>query len=199
MSSATAILSTTRPTAGARERILATAYVLFSRHGIASVGIDTIIAQAGVAKMSLYRHFKSKEELALAFLQQRELRWTHQWLEAEILTKGATPADRLLAIFDVFDQWFQKPDFEGCSFINVLLESAPDSPVHQAAAGHLADIRTIIAGQARAAGLAELERFAQTWHFLMKGCIVSANEGNRQAAQQAKQAAAILLENWPRG
>ena len=147
--------------------------------------------------MSLYRHFKSKEELVLTFLQQRELRWTHQWLETEVMTKATTPTDRLLAIFDVFDEWFQKPDFEGCSFINILLESAPESSIRQAAAAHLADIRTIIAGQAQEAGLADLERFAQTWHFLMKGCIVSATEGNRQAAQQAKQAAVILLENWP--
>ena len=198
MKSTASTVSTNRSPVGPRERILATAYDLFSRHAIATVGIDTIIAQSGAAKMSLYRHFKSKEALVLAFLQQRELRWTHQWLEAEVLTRATTPADRLLAIFDVFDQWFQTPDFEGCSFINVLLESAPESSVHQAAAAHLAEIRTIVAGLAQEAGLAEVERFAQTWHFLMKGCIVSANEGNRQAAQQAKQAATILLEHWPR-
>jgi AcrR family transcriptional regulator len=189
---------TTHPAVGARQRILHAAYELFSQRGIRAVGIDTIIARSGVAKMSLYKHFKSKEELVLAFLRQRESLWTHQWLEAEIMATGETPTGRLLAIFDVFNEWFQKPDFEGCSFINILLESTPNGAIHQAAVTHLAEIRKIIIGQAHEAGLADLERFTQTWHFLMKGCIVSANEGNREAARQARAAGAILLEHWPR-
>lgn len=183
---------------GARERILNAAYELFSQHGIRAVGIDTIIAKSGVAKMSLYKHFRSKEELVLVYLKMREALWTRQWLEAEIMETGTTPAERLLAIFDVFNGWFQKPDFEGCSFINVLLESEPNSPVHQAAAEQLASIRKILWGQAVEEGLAEPEKFAHTWHFLMKGCIVAANEGNRQAAKQAQEAAAVILKNWPR-
>lgn len=190
--------NTTRRDRGARARILNTAYELFSQHGIGATGIDTIIAKSSVAKTTLYRHFKSKEELVLAFLDLRETIWTRQWLESGIVSGGETPADHLLAIFDIFNEWFQRPDFEGCSFINVLLESVPNSPVHQSAAAHLAKIRVIIAKQADEAGLAETERFAATWTFLMKGCIVAANEGNRQAALQAKQAAAVLLANWPR-
>src|SRR5690242_7237815 len=93
-------LKTAPPAMGARDRILDTAYTLFSQHGIRAVGIDTIIARSGVAKMSLYKHFKSKEELVLAFLRMREARWTHQWLEAEIMATGKTPAGRLVAIFD---------------------------------------------------------------------------------------------------
>jgi hypothetical protein len=131
-------------------------------------------------------------------LRRREALWTHQWLETEMLARAATPAERLLAIFDVFDRWFQQADFEGCAFINVLLESVPNSAVRAAAATHLAHIRGLIGEQALAAGLAEVERFSHTWHFLMKGCIVSANEGNREAAQQARAAAAIILQNWPR-
>lgn len=183
---------------GARERILNAAYELFSQRGIGAVGIDAIIARSGVAKMTLYRHFHSKEELVLAFLRQREAVWTHQWLETEMLAMAATPAERLLAIFDVFDRWFQQADYEGCAFISVLLETEARSPVRAAAASHLAHIRDIIADQARAAGLDEVERFAHTWHFLMKGCIVSANEGNRAAARQARTAAAIVLQSWPR-
>lgn len=182
----------------ARERILSAAYNLFSQRGIGAVGIDTIIARSGVAKMTLYRHFRSKEELVLAFLNQREALWTHEWLEAEIMKRASTPTGRLLAIFDVFDGWFQEPDFEGCSFINVLLESAPNTLVRQSATAHLANIRLILTKQAKEAGLEDVDRFAHTWHFLMKGCIVTANEGNLQAAKQAKQAAAILLEHWPR-
>lgn len=193
-----ASLDITDTTTEAKDRILNAAYELFSLHGIGAIGVDTIIAKAGVAKMTLYRHFQSKEKLVLAFLAQREARWTHEWLEAEIMTTATTPTDRLLAIFDTFDRWFQKPNFEGCSFINVLLESPPDSSAHRAATDHLAHIRTIISGQAEKAGLADRERFAQTWHFLMKGCIVSAHEGNLNAAKQAKAGGAILLEHWPR-
>jgi AcrR family transcriptional regulator len=190
--------STTHPTIGARERLMRAAYELFSQHGVAAVGIDTVIARSGVAKMSLYKHFRSKEELILAFLQERERVWTHQWVEAQMLARGATPEQRLLAIFEIFDEWFQKPDFEGCSFINVLLGAALDSPVRQAAAGHLAQIRQLLLTQIQAANLADPETFAQIWHCLMKGCIVTAGEGNRSAARQARQAAAILLEHWPR-
>src|SRR5207245_8868855 len=98
---------------GARERVLSAAYDLFSRQGIRAVGIDTIIARAGVAKMSFYRHFPSRDELVLAFLQKREQLWTHEWLEAEVNRRAVTPRKRLLAIFDVFDEWFQREAFEG--------------------------------------------------------------------------------------
>jgi AcrR family transcriptional regulator len=198
MVSEASALDTTAPALGAKERILHAAYELFSQHGIGAVGIDTIIARSGVAKMSLYRHFRSKEELVLAFLNKREMLWTREWLETEMLATDPTPTGRLLAIFDIFDGWFQKADFEGCSFINVLLESAPNSSAHRSATEHLAKIRAIIAGQAREARLCDPEKFAQMWHFLMKGCIVSAHEGNHDAAKHAKEAGTILLEHWPR-
>lgn len=182
---------------GARERILNASYELFSQRGIGAVGIDTIIAHSGVAKMTLYRHFHSKEALVLAFLARREALWTHAWLETEMLAAAATPTGRLLAIFDVFHPWFQKADFEGCAFIKVLLEAEEHSAIRAAAALHLANVRGLLTRQARAAGLADVERFVHTWHILMKGCIVSADEGNLQAARQAKAAAALLLEHWP--
>src|SRR5213078_4802162 len=107
---------------GARERIDRTAYELFSRHGIRAVGIDTVVARAGVAKMTLYRHYPSKEDLALAFLRRREELWTRSWLQHEVERRAQAPAERLLAVFDVFDKWFRRSDFEGCSFLKVLLE-----------------------------------------------------------------------------
>src|SRR5688572_23583675 len=101
----------------ARQRILDTAYELFSRRGIRGVGIDEVIERAGVAKATLYRHFPSKDHLALAFLQEREQLWTLGWVEAEARRRGATPEEQLLAIFDLFDEWFHRDDFEACSFI----------------------------------------------------------------------------------
>ena len=184
--------------AGARERILAAAYDLFARHGIAAVGVDAIVAHAGVAKMSLYRHFRSKDELVLAFLERRRELWWSRWLEAEIARRAPDPAARLLAIFDVFDGWFQEPEFEGCSFINVLLEAKRGSKAGSAAARQLAEIRGVVAGLAAEAGLAEVDRFARAWHILMKGSIVAAGEGQRDAARVAQEMGRTILAGWPR-
>jgi AcrR family transcriptional regulator len=181
-----------------RERLLVAAYDLFARDGISQVGIDAIVAKSGCAKASLYNNFNSKIDLAIAFLDRREALWTRGWLEAEIKRRASTPAGKLLAIFDVFDGWFRKKTFEGCSFINVLLESNIESPVRRAAAIHLAKIRAIIHGLAKEAGLRDPEKFAQAWHMLMKGSIVSAGEGNKDAARDAKRAARLILDGWAR-
>ena len=129
----------------ARQRIVDAAYELFSRNGLRAVGVDTIIAESGVAKMTLYRNFASKDELILEFLRVREERWTRDWLQAEAERRARTPEGRLLAIFDVFDEWFRLDDFEGCSFVNVLLEVTDlESPVRRASVQHLATIRTFV-------------------------------------------------------
>jgi len=191
-----AITTTDDRVSEARERLLAVAYDLFSRKGIRAVGVDTIIAQAGVAKMTFYRHFPSKDDLVLAFLQRRERLWTHAWLEDEITRRASTPGDRLLAIFDVFHEWFQRDDFEGCSFINVLLEM-PDrhQPVGRASAVHLANIRVILRGLAEGAGVPDPEDFSRKWHILMKGSIVAAGEGDRLAARRAREVGDALLKS----
>src|SRR5436305_10657910 len=108
---------------GARTRILDAAYDLFSRRGVRAVGIDAVIAASGVSRMTLYRHFRSKEELVIAYLERREQQWTRDWLQREVCRRTDDPRARLLAIFDVFDEWFRTPAFEGCAFINIMLES----------------------------------------------------------------------------
>jgi AcrR family transcriptional regulator len=178
----------------ARERLLAAAYELFSREGIQAVGIDAIIERSGVARQTMYRHFSSKEQLVLAFLERREELWTKDWLVAEAQRRADEPRDRLLAIFDVFDEWFRSPGFEGCSFINVMLEHPdPAHPIHRAAAAYLAGIRHFLADLAREAGIRDADGFARQWHILMKGSIVAAGEGDHDAALRAKQVAIGLL------
>jgi AcrR family transcriptional regulator len=180
----------------ARERILDTAYDLFSRHGIRAVGVDRIIAVSGVAKMSLYRHFRSKDELVLAFLEQREQRWTKDFILAEAERRGHTGAERLLAIFDVFDEWFREQEFEACSFINVLLEMGPQHPAGGACVRHLENIRGVLRRLAEEAGIRDTDSFARSWHILMKGSIVSAAEGDIEAAQRAKAMARLLIDQY---
>jgi AcrR family transcriptional regulator len=184
------------PRKTARERILDTAYELFSRHGTRAVGVDRIIAECGIAKMTLYRNFASKDELILAFLERRGELWTREWLQAEAARRGSTPAERLLAIFDTFESWFAREDFEGCSFINVMLEiDDAASPVRQSTVRHLAAIRAFVRDLAEQAGIEDSDGFARQWHILMKGCIVTAGEGDREAAARARELGALLLEH----
>jgi AcrR family transcriptional regulator len=178
----------------ARERILDTAYELFSRRGVRGVGVDEVIERAGVAKATLYRHFPSKDELVLAFLERRERRWTLDWVEAEARRGGSTPEEQLLAIFDAFDGWFRRDDFEACSFINVMLEMGPEHPASKASIQHLENIRSIVRRLAEEAGLRDPDSFARSWHILMKGSIVAAAEGDIDAAQRAKSMARCLLD-----
>jgi AcrR family transcriptional regulator len=186
-------------TAKARERILAAAYELFSKRGIRDVGTEEVLAEAGVAKSTLYRHFPSKEELVLAFLQRREQRWTRAYIEAEARRRGSTPRERLLAIFDVFDQWFHRDDFEGCSFINVLLEMGDlDSPLGKASAAHLEYIRSVVRTLAEEAGVQDSETFAHSLHILMKGSIVAAGEGDQIAGRRARAMGEDLLDRFLR-
>jgi AcrR family transcriptional regulator len=185
--------------ASSRERILRVAYDLFSRRGIRAVGIDELVETAGVSKATLYRHFRSKDDIVLAFLQRREQRWTRDFVESEARRRGSTPRARLLAIFDVFDEWFHRDDFEGCSFINVLLETSDlEHPVGEASAAHLEYIRSVVQRLAEEAGLpeADAEAFAHSWHILMKGSIVAAGEGDLQAAQRARSIGVLVLDQY---
>lgn len=177
----------------ARERILAAAYDLFSRRGVHDVGVDEVTVNADVAKATLYRHFSSKNELVLAFLERREHVWTKGSVEVEARSRGTNGEERLLAIFDVFDEWFRSPEFEGCSFMNVLLEMTPSHDLGKASIEYLANIRTMIRTFAEEARLRDPESFARSWHILMKGSIVSAAEGDREAAQRAKALGRLLI------
>jgi len=186
---------TVAPRLRPRERILETAYELFARRGVRDVGIDEVISRSGVAKATLYRHFPSKQDLVLAFLARREELWTLGFVEAEARRRGATPVDQLLAIFDVFDDWFRDVRFDACSFINVLLEMGPEHPAGRASIAHLENIRGVVRRLAEEAGLRDPAGFALSWHILMKGSIISATEGDQDAAKRAKVMARQLVES----
>jgi AcrR family transcriptional regulator len=190
-----ASLNLPTPGESARERILRTAYELFSRRGIRAVGTDEVIHRAGVAKATLYRHFATKNDLVLAVLERREQLWTHGLIEAQSEVRGNTPEEQLLAIFDVMHDWFQSRDgYEGCSFINVLLELGADHPAGQASIAHIDNVRDIVRQRAVAAGLHDVEDFAWSWHILMKGAIILAAVGDPNAAHRAQKMARALIE-----
>lgn len=184
------------PPSEARQRILDRAYELFSHRGVRAVGVDELIESAGVAKATFYKHFPSKDDLVLAFLEQREERWTRDWVEAEAKRRADTPEAQLMAIFDLFDEWFHQKDFEGCSFINVLLEfnGTGDQRIARASATHLENIREVVRALAEEASLRDPAGFAMSWHILMKGSIVQAGEGDIEAARRAKALGGLLIE-----
>ena len=130
-----------RRQSAARERILKTAHDLFSRDGIRATGIDRVIAEAEVTKVTFYRHFHSKGELFEEFLAYRHERWMSWFVEA-LARHGGDPA----AIAAALEEWLQKPEFRGCAFINVVAE-LPDGGTQIAAIArnHKDDVRRAIA------------------------------------------------------
>ena len=171
-------------------------YELFAKRGVRDVSIDEVIAASEVAKATLYRYFPSKDALVLAFLEHREQVWTFGKIEAGARARATTPDGRLLAIFDIFDEWFQEDDFEACSFVNVMLELGNDHPVGRASSGYLANIRSMVQRLAVEAEMPNAAEFALSWHILMKGSIVQASEGDRQAAKRAGAMAGALIQQY---
>ena len=183
----------------ARERTLLAAYELFRSHGVTAVGVDRIVADAGVAKTTLYRHFRSKEELVLAVLDRHEQVWTRGWLERVSLDGGETPEAKLLAIFDAFDEWFRQDAYRGCLFTNVSIEARADSgPLRAAAAARLSDIKQFIASLADEARVADPIEFASRIQMLLLGAVIQALNGDRGAARSAREVAQLVFEHATR-
>ncbi len=175
-----------------RDRILEAASESFYRKGIQAVGVDAIITQADVARMSFYRHFKSKEGLVLAYLSQRDETF-RAWLAAEVVRLAPDPRDRPLAVFDVLALRFATRDYRGCAFINTMVESANrDDAAHQAAAAHKARVQEYLGRLLLDAGLDPAH--APDLLLLFDGAVVSAvREGSVEPAFRAKRLAALLL------
>jgi AcrR family transcriptional regulator len=179
-----------------RERILAVAGLLFYREGIRAVGVDTIIAKSDVAKMTFYKHFKSKDLLVLEFLNRRDGQW-RAWFEAAAHRLAPKAKDRPLAIFDAMEERFSNKDFRGCAFINTMVEVADgDHVAHRAAADHKHKVEKIIRTLLSDAGFEKSEELSKTFLMLIDGAIVSAvREGKPGSAHAAKKVAALLLQN----
>jgi AcrR family transcriptional regulator len=175
-----------------RERILETASEMFYQKGIQAVGVDAIIDGADVARMSFYRHFKSKEGLVLAYLERRDEQF-RAWLDAEVRRRAPRPADRPLAVFDALAARLGTENYRGCAFLNAMAEIADrDAAVHRAAAAHKEKIRVYLARLLRAAG--RDASLAPDLLMLMDGAVVSAvREGSARPARRARRLAALLL------
>ena len=183
-----------------REHLVETALRLFYTHGFHATGIDRILAEAGVAKMTLYKHFRSKDELILAALRRRDELFRN-WLMGAMEQAASDPRGRMLAMFDALDDWFHGRalsalGFHGCAFIKAASEfDDPDHPVHRACAEHKRMIVDYLVNLATAAGAKEPKILAEQLALLKEGAIVTAQvRAKTNAAEQAKLVARAVID-----
>jgi len=179
-----------------QEKILRAASELFYSQGIRATGVDAIAKAANTTKMSLYKYFSSKDELVLAFLRKRDEDF-RIWFVDQVNGKADTPKTKLLAVFDVIDEWMVIPEFRGCAFINAAAEFPLEgNPVHQVSAEFYDNFRNYIADLAKQCGSKSPESLALQLSLLVEGAIVSEQmKRHSGSAEQAKQAAIVLIES----
>lgn len=178
-----------------REKLVETALELFAKHGFHATGIDTILAKAGVAKKTLYTHFRTKEELILAVLRQHDAEFRNSFMKS-VETLANTPEERLLAVFDVAEAWFSQNNFYGCMFINAIGEySEEGTAIRDVCKEFKRLIHSYIKSLAEQAGIAEAEELASELALLLEGAIVTAqvSEQRKKAAKIARRAAKGLI------
>jgi AcrR family transcriptional regulator len=183
-----------RHRSAARQRILETAERLFYREGVRAVGIDRIIAEAGVAKMTLYNHFASKDDLILAVLQYREEKFDgffNGWVEDSV--RGG--ADHLTAFFAALKRWFESPDFRGCAFINATVELADaEHAGSRFSAAHKERFHRMLAGILTEAAGPAAQAVVPAAALLVEGAIIAAlMQGNSAPADTAREAVITLV------
>jgi AcrR family transcriptional regulator len=178
----------------ARQRILETADRLFYQEGIRAVGIDRIIAEAGVAKMSLYKHFPSKDDLILAVLKHQE-EGVLGFLRSAMERHGKKAKNPLRAFFAALKDWFEAPGFRGCPFQNAAAELAdPRHPGTEFARGHKQRFNEFLRGLVEATVGKAAARIAPAVTILVEGAIATAViQGNPDAADVARDAALKLV------
>lgn len=181
------------PPSLARQRILDAASRLFYARGLRAVGVDTIIAESGVAKATFYKHFPGKDDLVVAYLDRVDDVWSGQ-LHAAAEAAGPAPADQLVGLFDALTAACRRDGYRGCGFINAAAESLPGTPVHERTLAHKRAVLHWVTGLARDAGAAEPAALARTLTLLLDGGLASgALDADPDAPRQARAAAVALV------
>ena len=184
---------TIAPPSGARDRILDTATGLFYARGLRAVGVDTIIAESGVAKATFYKHFPAKDDLIAAYLDRVDEAWTGQ-LEAAARSAGPAPADQLVGLFDALDSACRRDGYRGCGFINAAAESAPGTTAHDRTVAHKQKVLAWLRDLARAAGARDPDRLARSLALLLDGALSGgALDADPEAVQVARDTARSLV------
>jgi len=177
----------------ARDRILDTAFRLFYARGLRAVGVDTIIAESGVAKATFYRHFPAKDDLILAYLDKVDRVWTGQ-LEAAAQAAGPAPGDQLVGLFDALTTACRRPGYRGCAFINAAAETAPGTPIHDRTVGHKQKVLAWIRDLAQRAGATDPDQLARALTLLLDGGLASgALDADPESPTTARSTAGVLV------
>ena len=182
-----------------RDLLIDTALQLFSKDGYRATGIDKILAQSGVAKMTLYKHFKSKDELIIAALSKRDenfIAWLREYINSHIAQQQGDPRlGKLLCFFDALNEWFNSDSFYGCNFINASIEfKRKDDPIHVAAAAHKKLMIQILQEFLTELHLPDEQTIARQIHMIVEGAIIMAlTLTDRSAGLLAKKSALTLL------
>lgn len=171
----------------ARERILETASRLFYAHGVRATGVDRIISESGVAKMSFYRNFASKKDLVRAFLERRHGLWMGWFKHRVVELEKTHPGHSLSVMAEALREWFEEADFRGCAFINIALEVGDlDADEHSIARRHKQDLGDFIQGMVAPTAPERAEEIAHLALLILDGAIVRAQiTGSATAAQEA--------------
>ena len=183
-----------------RDRLVATAIELFYARGFNAVGLDQVLAAAGVTKTTFYKHFQSKDDLMVEAVRQRDQWEMRAWDRAIRKAVGDEPRARLLGLFDVMHEWFNAPDFQGCLFLNTAIEFPnPHDPVHAAAAEYKRRVRDGWRDLARQAGArdADAETFADLYATVVEGTLVMRQvHGRNDAARVSRALASALIDQY---
>ena len=176
-----------------RDQLVDTALDLFEQSGFQAVGIDRVLSEAGVAKMTLYKYFPSKDHLIVAALQQKDR--THRlWFINQVEQRASEPRERLLAMFQTLRDMVDQPAYPGCIFARAAAEFGEvDHPVHVAAVDHKRWLRQYIATLAAAAGAGVPEKLAFQLTSLMDGAMAIRQIGGCEGLCDAVYAAAQTL------
>ncbi|SFJ75626.1 TetR/AcrR family transcriptional regulator [Celeribacter neptunius] len=183
------------PPKNARDKIMSAASHLFCNHGFAATGIDTILTRAGTAKATLYHHFKSKEELIAAVLEAEGETW-RGWFFGRLSEVKGPARNRILAVFDILEDWFADPGFYGCPFINAVAEfDTGNDAVRKAADLHKQHLLTWLKAQAMEMKAPDVTETARSIAVLFDGAIVAAQHARDPSfARTAKAMAECYLD-----
>jgi AcrR family transcriptional regulator len=178
----------------ARERILDTAFRLFYAYGPRGVGVDTVIAESGVAKATLYKHFPRKDDLVLAYLDKVDQTWFGS-LRAAARAAGDDPRDQLIGMFDALASACRREGYHGCAFINTAAEYPTGGQVQVRTVEHKNVVRAWVADLARRAGAVEPDLLARQLTLLIDGGLsAGVLDADPATPAAAKAAARVLVE-----
>jgi AcrR family transcriptional regulator len=177
-----------------RDELVKSALEIFYQNGFHATGMDMLAAESGVSKTSMYKHFRTKEDLILAALRLRDENFRN-WLFRRMEDAGASPRQQLLGMFDALGEWFSEPGYKGCMFIKASAEyQEADHAIHVQSREHKRLLFEHCAALCRRSGVAAPEDLARQLLLLKEGAIVTAVLGRgKDAARDARAAAEALM------